>query len=205
MGAVIGSSQSCHICNEWTDGSFLAFGDDKVYCLTVGYPLGLEIIENRLMYQVSINNRTIRLLPIEYRIWSRFLLGADEKEVEKTLSEQDHDGFIPTINKLFHVGLLQRLSADFSEMKKLIFFRQGIGIGQDLEQKVYHIVFRDTISLDYCEYAVWKEANGSISFGELEQRLILKYKFTVEEIRNTTLKLCRKGILITVNREEGEE
>lgn len=176
-----------------------------MYCLTVGYPLGSEIIENRLMYQVSINNHTLRLLPIEYRIWSRFLLGADEKEVEKTLSEQDQDGFIPTINKLFHVGMLQRLSTDFSEMKKLIFLRQGIGVGQDLEQNVYHIVFRDTIPLDYCEYAVWKEANGSISFGELEKRLILRYKFTVEEVRNTTLKLCRKGILITVNREEGEK
>ena len=174
-----------------------------MYYLTIGYPLGAEIIDNRQIYQISLNSKTIRLLPIEYRIWSRFLLGAQDEEVERTLSEQDQYGFAPTMNKLLQAGMLHPLSGDFSEMKDLIFLRQGIGAGLDFETNTYNIVFCNIIQLNFLEYSIWKEANGVIAFEELERRLILKYKYSVENIRNTVVGLCRRGILISINRIEG--
>ena len=57
-----------------------------MYYLTVGYPLGAEIIEDRMVSQVSFQSRIVRLIPLEYRIWSKFLLGAYENDVKNTLS-----------------------------------------------------------------------------------------------------------------------
>ena len=52
-----------------------------MYYLTVGYPLGSDIVENRLVFQVSLRKQTVQLIPLEYRIWGRFLLGAYGEEV----------------------------------------------------------------------------------------------------------------------------
>ena len=71
-----------------------------MYYLTVGYPLGAEIIEDRMVSQVSFQSRIVRLIPLEYRIWSKFLLGAYENDVKNTLSKEDLNGYAPTMNKL---------------------------------------------------------------------------------------------------------
>ena len=55
----------------------------NMYYLTVGYPLGSDIVENRLVFQVSLRKQAVQLIPLEYRIWGRFLLGAYGEEVEK--------------------------------------------------------------------------------------------------------------------------
>ena len=174
-----------------------------MYCLTVGYPLGAEIIDNRQVFQVSLNSRTIRLLPVEYRIWSRFLLGAYDNDVFKTLSEQDRNGFVPTMNKLVQVGLLAVLQDDnYSEMPMLKFLRQGIGIGFEFETNTYNVMFREKVQLTSLEYAVWKEADGLLSYREIERRIVLKYQCPVLEVQNTLVRLCRRGLVISVNKEE---
>lgn len=171
-----------------------------MYYLTIGYPLGSEIINNRQVYQVSLNSRIFRLLPIEYRIWSRFLLGADDTEVESTLSEQDQYGFVPTLNKLLHAGLLQPIS----NLRKLKFMRQGIGVGFNPETKVFEIIFGDKLILSANEYAIWKEADGVITYNEIARRINIKLGYSIDEIRKILINLCRKGLVIAINQEKGE-
>lgn len=168
-----------------------------MYYLTIGYPLGSEIIDKRQVYQVSLNSKTIRLLPIEYRIWSRFLLGADDEEVASTLSEQDQYGFVPTINKLLHVGMLQPIS----DLRKVQFMRQGIGVGFDHKAKVYEVLFCDKLKLSKMEYAVWKEADGLLPYTVIARRINIKYGYSIDEIEKTIITLCRRGLVIAINRE----
>ena len=175
----------------------------NMYYLTVGYPLGAEIIEDRMVSQVSFQSRVVRLIPLEYRIWSKFLLGAYENDVKNTLSKEDLNGYAPTMNKLIQTGLLAALSdGDFSGMETLIFLRQGIGSGIDLQLNAYCVTFRGKIQLSALEYDVWKEADGVITYDELERRVVSKYQLPYFEVRKTAAGLCRRGLLLAVNREE---
>ncbi len=169
-----------------------------MYYLTIGYPLGSEIINKRQVYQVSLNSKTIRLLPIEYRIWSRFLLGADDEEVVCTLSEQNQYGFVPTINKLLHVGMLQPIS----DLKEVKFMRQGIGIGFEHSANKYEVLFCNKLALSMLEYAIWKEADGLITYSEIVRRITIKYGYLIDEIEKTLINLCRRGLVIAINKEE---
>lgn len=174
-----------------------------MYYLTVGYPLGAEIVENRMVSQVSFQSVVVNLIPLEYRIWSKFLLGAYETDVKKTLSEADLNGFAPTMNKLLQTGLLAGFpDGDFSGMRELIFLRQGIGTGLDLQSNVHCVVFRGKIELSVLEYDVWKSADGMVQYAELEKKVGLKHQLSCAEVQKTVIELCRRGLLLAVNREE---
>lgn len=175
----------------------------NMYYLTVGYPLGAEIIDNRMVSQVSFQSAAVNLIPLEYRIWSKFLLGAYENDVKKTLSEADRNGFAPTMNKLLQTGLLIGFpDGDFSGMRELRFLRQGIGAGLDLQLNVHRVVFRGKAELSALEYDVWKEADGILPFAEQERRVALKHACSGFEVKETAVRLCRRGLLLAVNREE---
>ena len=173
-----------------------------MYYLTIGYPLGAEIVEGRQTYGVSLKSRTVRLIPLEYRIWSKFLLGAYEDDVKKTLSDQDRTGLVPTMNKLLQTGMLIAFpDGEFSGMRELIFLRQGMGIGLDMRVKAYCVEFRGKIQLSEIEYDVWKKADGEITYGELERRMLLKHQNSVFEIQGIVIGLCRRGLLLSINKE----
>lgn len=174
-----------------------------MYYLTVGYPLGADIVENRQVFQVSLRNRAVSLIPLEYRIWGRYLLGAYEEEVEKSLPEADLRGFAPTMNKLIQTGLLAGFpDGDYTNMRPLKFLRQGIGEGLDLQTNSYQVVFRGRIALPPLEYDVWREADGENSYREIERRVILKRRNPRFEVERAVFSLCRQGLLLAVNREE---
>ena len=174
-----------------------------MYYLTVGYPLGSDIVENRLVFQVSLKKQTVQLIPLEYRIWGRFLLGAYGEEVEKSLPEADLRGFSPTMNKLIQTGLLASFpDGDYAQMKPLKFMRQGIGEGLDLQTNAYSVMFRGKVELSPLEYDVWREADGEISYREIERRVILKRRIPAFEAETSVFGLCRRGLLLAVNREE---
>lgn len=174
-----------------------------MYYLTIGYPLGAEIIEERQVYQISFKSGTVSLIPLEYRIWSRFLLGAYAQDVERTLSEQDRMGFEPTMNKLLQAGILLALpEGNFSGIRDLKFLRQGMGVGLDFQVNAYCVVFREKIQLSPIDYHVWKEADGEISYGEVERRILLKYQIPAFQIQKTVIGLCRRGLLLAVNRKD---
>lgn len=175
-----------------------------MYYLTAGYPLGAEIVGDRQVYQVSFQSKTVNLIPLEYRIWCKFLLGAYEKDVQKTLPEADLNGYAPTMSKLLQTGLLIALpDGDFSGMRALKFLRQGIGVGLDFQVNARCVVFREKIQLTALEYDVWKEADGIVTYGEIERRVILKYQLPAFEVQRTAIGLCRRGLILAVNRKEG--
>lgn len=175
-----------------------------IYYLTTGYPLGAEIIEDRQVFQISFHSRIINLIPLEYRIWSKFLLGAYENDVRKTLTAADLNGFAPTMNKLIQTGLLAVFpDGNFSGMRILKFSRQGIGMGIDFQLNAHYVMFREKLKLSALEYDVWKEADGVITYAEVERRVVLKYQIPVFEVQKTVIGLCRRGLLLAVNREEG--
>jgi len=173
-----------------------------MYCLTIGYPLGSEIVNNRQICQVSVNSRIMQLQPMEYHIWGSFLLGAYIEDVEKTLSGQELLVLAPTINKLVENGMLIGFpDHDFSEMKSLIFMRLGVGDGFNSTTGTYRVLFKDHVSLNAFEYDVWRQADGSLTYKEIEQRMTYKYNNHVSKVKETIFRLCRMGLLIAINRK----
>lgn len=174
-----------------------------MYYLTVGYPLGMDIFEERQVYQISLRSTIINLIPLEHRIWSRFLLGAYENDVKKTLSEVDQKCFDITMKKLLHINMLVAVGEEqCSGLRGVKFLRQGIGVGVDLEKNIYEVLFREKIELTSLEYSVWKEADGNLTYENLEQKVASKCRKSFSEIQKTVIELCRRGMILAVNYEE---
>jgi hypothetical protein len=135
-------------------------------------------------------------------IWGRFLLGAYVDDVENTLTEQEQPYLAPIIQKLVQNGLLIGFpEGDFAEMNSLIFMRQGIGIGCDGDSSEYQIMFKDAVSVNAFSYDVWRQADGCLTYAEIEQRMVYKYKCQPVKIQETIFKLWRKGLLLALNRK----
>ncbi len=107
------------------------------------------------------------------------------------------------MNKLIQTGLLASFpDGDYAQMKPLKFMRQGIGEGLDLQTNAYSVMFRGKVELSPLEYDVWREADGEISYREIERRVILKRRIPAFEAEKSVFGLCRRGLLLAVNREE---
>ena len=171
-----------------------------MYYLTTGYPLGTKIEEGRLIYRVSLNGRYYPLIPVERRIWEAFLLGAYEEEVIGRLSEADRSAYQVTMQKFCQqTGLLQQLDEPaFTRLGELLFLRQGIGEGLDIEDGTYKILFRQQVTVTESEYEIWCMADGSTPCRVMEQRLS---GGKVTSFRETVIRMCRKGLLIASGRE----
>lgn len=174
-----------------------------MYYLTVGYPIGTKIEENRQIFQVSIKGEFKKLTPLEFRVWKMFLLGGYKEEIQKNMQGVAADLFFNTVMKLVLTGLLEELNdSDFKDLGKLKFMRQGIGLGLNFDDNQYYVLFRDELPISKLEYEVWSLMDGSMPFADIEKKVMEQERASNLLVRAACLKLCNKGLTLALNRDE---
>lgn len=174
-----------------------------MYYLTVGYPIGTKVEDNRQIFQVSLRGELKKLTPIEFRVWKMFLLGGYKEEIQKNMPGVAEDLFFNTVMKLVLQGLLEELNdSDFKDLGKLKFMRQGIGLGFNFDDNEYYVLFRNELPISKLEYEVWSLMDGSMPFSEIEKNVMVQEKASNLLVRAACLKLCNKGLTLALNRNE---